>query len=103
MVLPSPWPRYSQNYDRAADGLLADIRTTKPAKGHDRVLYPGLRGAEITAERKANGIPYHPEVIVWFHRVSRRSLRTAALRTRISFSERFVLRILRDAEHGRWL
>ena len=63
-----------QNYDRAADGLLADIRTTKPAKGHDRVLYPGLRGAEITAERKANGIPYHPEVIVWFHRVRRPEL-----------------------------
>ena len=74
MVLSSPWPRCSQNYDRAADGLLADIRTTKPAKGHDRVLYPGLRGAEITAERKANGIPYHPEVIVWFHRVSRPEL-----------------------------
>lgn len=32
------------------------------------VLYPGLRGAEVTTERKAYGIPYHPEVIVWFHR-----------------------------------
>ena len=97
MVLSSPWPRCSQNYDRAADGLLADIRTTKPAKGHDRVLYPGLRGAEITAERKANGIPYHPEVIVWFHRVSRPFPNNHT--TRISFSEP---RILPAAEqHGR--
>ena len=59
-----------EQYDRAADGLLADLRNTKPAPGFERVLYPGLRGAEITAERRANGIPYHPEVIVWFHRAA---------------------------------
>eukprot|EP01052_Picozoa_sp_SAG31_P049678 SAG31_NODE_10990_length_1075_cov_1.350410_1_plen_223_part_00 len=57
-------------YDRAADGLLADIRNCKPAPGHDRVLYPGLRGAEITLSRAAKGIPYHPEVMVWFHRAA---------------------------------
>ncbi len=51
-----------EQYDRAADGLLADLRNTKPAPGFERVLYPGLRGAEIAAERRANGIPYHPEV-----------------------------------------
>jgi L-2-hydroxycarboxylate dehydrogenase (NAD+) len=59
-----------EDYDRAADGLLHDIRTSKPAAGHDRVLYPGLGGAEVTAKRKADGIPYHPEVIVWFHRAA---------------------------------
>ena len=59
-----------ETYNRAADGLLADIRTTKPAPGQDRVLYPGLRGAEVTAERLAHGIPYHPEVIDWFHRAA---------------------------------
>ena len=51
-----------EQYDRAADGLLADLRNTKPAPGFERVLYPGLRGAEIAAERRAIGIPYHPEV-----------------------------------------
>ena len=64
-----------------AAGLLGDIRTTKPAPGHDRVLYPGLRGAEITAERKAKGIPYHPEVIVWFHRCARSAERSALAAT----------------------
>ena len=58
------------DYDRAADGLLKDIRTSRPAAGHERVLYPGLGGAEVTAKRQAEGIPYHPEVIVWFHRAA---------------------------------
>ena len=46
----------------AADSLLSGLRETPPAPGHDRVLYPGLRGAELTAEREEKGIPYHPEV-----------------------------------------
>ena len=29
-----------------------------------------MRGAEVTAERLAHGIPYHPEVIDWFHRAA---------------------------------
>ena len=37
--------------------------------------------AEITAERKAKGIPYHPEVIVWFHRCARSAERSALAAT----------------------
>ena len=38
----------------------------EPAVGKDRVLYPGLSEAEETAQRSANGIPYHKEVVGWF-------------------------------------
>ena len=48
------------------DEWLQMLRTTKPAKGHTRVLYPGLPEAEAEVERGANGIPFHPEVIEWF-------------------------------------
>ncbi len=48
------------------DGFLKGLRNTKPAKGHDRVLYPGLSEWEETQERSKNGIPYHREVIEWF-------------------------------------
>ena len=48
------------------DRMLKMLRETKPAKGHDRVLYPGLPEAEETADRTANGIPLHKEVLEWF-------------------------------------
>ncbi len=48
------------------DSLLKTLRTTKPAPGHDRVLYPGLPEYEEEQERRANGIPLHKEVIQWF-------------------------------------
>ncbi len=48
------------------DEWLQMLRTTPPAKGHNRVLYPGLLEAEATEDRRANGIPFHPEVIEWF-------------------------------------
>ena len=60
----------AEDFAISADGLLAGLRNTPPAPGHERVLYPGLRGAELTAERSENGIPYHPEVVVWFHRAA---------------------------------
>eukprot|EP01050_Picozoa_sp_SAG11_P012845 SAG11_NODE_1456_length_4876_cov_20.700021_1_plen_400_part_00 len=50
------------DFTTAADNLLSSLKETPPAPGHERVLYPGLRGAELTAERRARGIPYHPEV-----------------------------------------
>ena len=42
------------------------LESTKPAKGHDRVLYPGRPEAESEIERQRLGIPFHPEVIDWF-------------------------------------
>jgi LDH2 family malate/lactate/ureidoglycolate dehydrogenase len=48
------------------DRMLKMLRETRPAKGHDRVLYPGLSEAEDTADRMANGVPLHKEVLEWF-------------------------------------
>ena len=48
------------------DEWLHTLRTTRPAPGHDRVVYPGLVEAETVKNRRANGIPLHIEVIEWF-------------------------------------
>ena len=42
------------------------LRETPPAEGHDRVLYAGLAEHETEADRRANGIPYHPDVVRFF-------------------------------------
>ena len=55
-----------RQFKRTMDEWLQMLRTTAPAKGHDRVLYPGLPEAETADDRRANGIPFHPEVIAWF-------------------------------------
>ncbi len=52
------------------DGFLHTLKTTKPIPGHDRVLYGGQPEAEEVAERQANGIPLHSEVVNWFHDIS---------------------------------
>ncbi len=46
--------------------LLGGLRQTPPAIGHERVLYAGLREHEIEQERRAIGIPYHPDVVQYF-------------------------------------
>ena len=48
------------------DKMLKTLRETKPAPGHDRVLYPGLAEYEDEQDRRANGIPLHKEVMEWF-------------------------------------
>ena len=48
------------------DRMLQMLRETKPAAGHDRVLYPGLAEAEDEKDRRANGVPLHKEVMEWF-------------------------------------
>ena len=53
-------------FEQQMDEWLQMLRTTPPAKGHERMLYPGLPEGESEAERGANGIPFHPEVIVRF-------------------------------------
>ena len=48
------------------DDFLRALRTTPPAPGADRVLYPGLPEHEAELDRRARGIPLHKEVIEWF-------------------------------------
>jgi LDH2 family malate/lactate/ureidoglycolate dehydrogenase len=48
------------------DRMLRTLRETKPAPGHDPVLYPGLSEHEEEQQRKANGIPLHREVVQSF-------------------------------------
>jgi LDH2 family malate/lactate/ureidoglycolate dehydrogenase len=55
-----------EDYFDWMDKFLDGLKNTRPAKGHDRVLYPGLSEWEETQERTKNGIPYHREVIEWF-------------------------------------
>ena len=51
---------------RTMDEWIHMLESIKPAKGHDRVLYPCRPEAESEIDRAANGIPCHPEVIEWF-------------------------------------
>ena len=53
-------------FKRTMDEYLRMLATSKPAKGHDRVLYAGLPEAEEEADRRERGIPLHNEVIQWF-------------------------------------
>lgn len=54
------------DFKQHMDDFLRGLAETKPAPGHDRVVYPGLLEAEEEAVRKVEGIPYHSEVIEWF-------------------------------------
>lgn len=55
-----------EQYMDTIDRTLEALRTAQPAKGHDRVLYPGLSEHEEVQERRAHGIPLHKEVVAWF-------------------------------------
>ena len=50
--------------------MLEMLRTTEPAQGHERVLYPGLAEHEEVDVRRAQGIPLHKEVIQWFDSIT---------------------------------
>ena len=52
------------------DAMLQTLKNTKPAPGHDRVLYPGLPEYEDEQERRANGIPLHREVVQWIQDIA---------------------------------
>ena len=52
------------------DEYLRALRKSKPAPGHDRVYYAGLPEHEEEIERRAHGIPYHPEVMEWFDSIT---------------------------------
>ena len=51
------------------DAYLRSILDCKPAANESRVVYPGIPEHEAEIDRRANGIPYHPEVIEWFNGV----------------------------------
>lgn len=55
------------NLDEALDRLA----NTPPAPGHERVIYPGQDEAEEFNKRTEEGIPYHIEVINWFHQIGK--------------------------------
>ena len=57
-------------FKRDMDALLERLSTMKPAPGHERVYYAGLIEHEESQRRKAEGIPYHREVVEWFNRTS---------------------------------
>jgi len=59
-----------EQFKTTLDDMLETLRTTEPAQGHDRVLYPGLSEHEEILARRANGIPLHKEVIQWFHGIT---------------------------------
>ena len=52
------------------DRLLEKLANTKPAPGHDRVMYAGLPEHEETEVRRRDGIPYHREVVDWYNSMS---------------------------------
>lgn len=52
------------------DNFLKGLRETPPAPGHDRVYYAGLPEHEIEIERRAKGIPYHPDVLDWYRKTA---------------------------------
>jgi LDH2 family malate/lactate/ureidoglycolate dehydrogenase len=45
------------------DDMLGQLRRAKPAEGAERVLVPGDLEFETEQERRAHGIPVHPEVL----------------------------------------
>lgn len=53
-------------FKRTMDEWIGVLEATKPAKGHDRVVYPGRLESEEEIKRAEEGVPMHPEVITWF-------------------------------------
>ena len=53
-------------FKQAMDEWISILKSTKPALGHDRVLYPGQPEAECEADHRSRGIPLHREVVEWF-------------------------------------
>ena len=56
----------TDQFKRTMDEWLQMLKSSKPAKSHERVLYAGLPEAEAELDRRANGIPLHSEVVEWF-------------------------------------
>ncbi len=59
-----------EEYKDRMDAMLQTLKATRPAPGHERVIYPGVLEYEEEIYRRENGIPFHPEVIQWFESVA---------------------------------
>ena len=59
-----------ERFKHDMDKILRHLVDMKPAPGHDRVYYAGLMEHEEAIQRRANGIPYHSEVVDWFNGAS---------------------------------
>lgn len=57
-------------YKDRMDAMLQKLKETKPAPGHDRVIYPGILEYEEERYRREHGIPFHREVIQWFEQIA---------------------------------
>ncbi|MFC1900971.1 Ldh family oxidoreductase [Chloroflexota bacterium] len=55
----------TREFKATMDEFLQMLKSTKPAKGYDRVLYPGLPEAECEVKYREIGIPLHTEVVEW--------------------------------------
>lgn len=59
-----------EDFKTRMDAFMKGLRECPPAPGEERVLYAGLREHEIEAERRARGIPYHPDVVDWLRKTA---------------------------------
>jgi len=55
-----------EEFKQSMDQMLQGLEDTKPAPGHNRVLYAGLEEYEEEKNRRMNGIPLHKEVVEWY-------------------------------------
>ena len=58
------------DFKDSMDEYMRNLKDCPPAPGWDRVVYAGLPEAEEEVKRRAEGIPYHPEVIDWFRDIT---------------------------------
>lgn len=54
------------------DDMLGELRRARPAEGAERVLVPGDLEYETELERRAHGIPVHPQVLQELEAIARR-------------------------------
>ena len=48
------------------DEWIGLLKSSRPAPGKERVMYPGQPEVEAFEDRSKNGIPLHTEVVEWF-------------------------------------
>jgi L-2-hydroxycarboxylate dehydrogenase (NAD+) len=53
-------------FKKDMDEFVRGLKATPPARGHDRVVVAGQLEWETEQQRRADGIPLHPQVIRWF-------------------------------------
>jgi LDH2 family malate/lactate/ureidoglycolate dehydrogenase len=59
-----------ESFKDQMDVFMKGLRECPPAPGHERVLHAGIPEKEAEADSRANGIPYHPEVVQWHQEIA---------------------------------